>query len=156
MSLEIETNKIDVQYKWTTASKKGHELTNNLLQLIISHFFLSQTNPIQIQGLCVSGLTEYTHNKATYRAHPLYKNEGPWFDWVLNAWNMPTKNKASTKRDDDSPDHVDLLTTHVNGDVECNLAMLIPAKLICIIKDESYELFAIVHSCHQHRKKSQY
>ena len=31
--------------------------------------------------------------------------------------------------------------------------MPIPAKLICIIQDESNDFFAIVHSCLQYRKK---
>ena len=33
-----------------------------------------------------------------------------------------------------------------------NYAMLIPAKLICIIKDNTNDMYAIIHSCQQKRK----
>jgi hypothetical protein len=98
----------------------------------------------------VYGLTEYTFNEMTFRAHPCYKNDTPWFDWVMIAWNIPIIINQSKRKDEDSPDYVELPNTGPNADKTCNTAMLIPAKLICIIKDELDETFAIVHSCLQH------
>ena len=153
MKLQMETNKINVEYQWITASMKTYKISCSILELITKHFFQTQPIPEQIKGIHVYGVTEYTVNDQTYRAHPCYKNDLPWFDWVLIAWNIPNSSNLSSRKVDDSPDYVVLpLSTESNSN-EINTAMLIPAKLICIITDECNNAFAIVHSCLQHQKK---
>jgi len=112
MQIDCETNKIIVQYQWITASKKGHELSQSILELIVNQCLLSQVVPIEEKGIHVYGYSEYTCNVMTFRAHPGYKNETPWFDWVLIAWIIPNDNKQSLNNDDNSPDYVDLPNTH--------------------------------------------
>ena len=88
-----------------------------------------------------------------YRVHPCYKNDTPWFDWVLIAWNIPYKEYLSSSINNDSPDYVELSNSEENTNDEKQTAMLIPAKLICIIEDEQNDVYAIVHSCLQHCRK---
>src|SRR5688500_16000943 len=89
----------------------------------------------------------------TYCAHPYYKNETHWFDWVLIAWDVPKSNKVSFNNDIDTPDYVELPKSQNNSMKISNKAMLIPGKSICIIEDENNDKFAIVHSCLQHQNK---
>jgi len=153
MNLETDGNKIKVEYNWLTASMKKYQLSNSFLQLISIHFFHTQSIPNQIKGIQVTGVTEYKHQNMTFRAHPCYKNDTAWYDWVLIAWNIPYVEYLTSKAQDDSPDYVELPNYAQKTDDEKQTAMLIPAKLICIIQDEQNETFAIVHSCLQLCKK---
>ena len=38
MKLNLISKKIEVQYQWITASKKGHENCQQILELIVTHF----------------------------------------------------------------------------------------------------------------------
>ena len=58
------------------------------MDLIADKFFEQEEDEIKIAGVNVLGMTEITLNCKTYRAHPCYRNESPWFDWVLIAWNI--------------------------------------------------------------------
>ena len=153
MKLNLISKKIEVQYQWITASKKGHKISQQILELIVTHFFVNHSNHLQTQGIKVFGLTEFSHNGTTYRAHPLYKNERPWFDWVMVAWTVPSKSKIQSNGNDGCVEYIELKNSMSNAGGSKNLAMLIPVQLICIIKDETDNLFAIVHSCLQYRKK---
>jgi hypothetical protein len=146
IKLDFCSNKIDVQYHWITASKKNHMISQSILQLIMIHFFHTQSTPNQTEGVCVTGLTEFSSNGMTFRAHPNYKNDTPWFDWVLIAWNISDNNKSSRNMED-SPDYVELPEMNNGAEIINDKAMLIPAKLICIIEDQSKNIFATIHSC---------
>ena len=133
--------------------KKGHELSQSLLELIVHNFLFPEPVPIQIKGVIVYGLTEYSLNGMIFRAHPCYKNETAWFDWVLIAWNISYNKKQSMTENNNSPDYVDLPNTPNDSANANQSAMLIPAKLICIIQDEYNKIYATIHSCLQRRKK---
>lgn len=153
MKLNEQSNNVDVLYKWFTALKHSHKISHSLLELITSHFFVKENIENKINGIKVVGLTEYTTKGVTYRAHPCYKNGLAWFDWVLIVWDIPTRTNLSESKNDDCPDYV-LLPNHDNeNEHNPKSALLIPAKLICIIKDDSNNIYAIVHSCLQFCKK---
>ena len=98
-------------------------------------------------------MTEITLNGKMYRAHPSYRNKSHWFDWVLIAWNIQANIQQNDLEKDNLPDYVEVQQQGNNIRQTATKAMLIPAKLICIIQDKSNNIFAIVHSCLQYRKK---
>ena len=136
---------------------KNETLSPVLLKLIVTHFLKDQPMSQQYEGIHVYGYTEYSHDGMTFRSHPNYKNDGPWFDFVLIAWTMPSdkthKKSKQSANDDNSPDYVELPVMKGNKVVGYNKALLIPAKLICFIKDHCNDMYAIVQSCQQQRKK---
>jgi len=151
--LNTSTNKIDINYQWKTAAKKARDINSSMLELIVDLCFIPLTVLEQKSGVKLYGLTEYSCNGMKYRADPCYKNEMPWYDWVLIAWNSPKLNHILLSNHDSCPDYVELPNMHNDNDNTSTFATLIPAQLICIIQEESGEVFAIVHSCLQYRKK---
>ena len=89
----------------------------------------------------------------TFKCHPCYKNEEPWFDWVLIAWILPNSHTNSNCMNDNSPDFLEIPLMEGNLNAANRRAMLIPAKIICIVRDHDKDMFAIIHSCHQHQHK---
>ena len=118
IKLDVEANKVIVEYKWLTSSMQKNQLSQSLLQLISIYFFYTEPKPNQIQGVHVKGITEYTHKEMTYRAHPCYKNDSSWFDWVLIAWNIPYVEYLTSRVNDDSPDYDVLSKNDDNTDDE--------------------------------------
>jgi hypothetical protein len=153
MKLNLEDSKLNVEYQWLTSSMKNNKLSHSFLQLLYFHCIYTKPLTKQIEGIHVTGLTEYSYKKMTIRAHPCYKNETPWFDWVMIAWNIPYVEYLSSKLNDDSPDYIELSNIEESTDNEKSTAMLIPAKIICIIQEEQNEAYAIIHSCFQVCKK---
>ena len=149
IKLETTTNAVSVGYKWTTSSQKGNQISNSLLKLIVKLFFKTETQQIQLKGMELQGLTKYTCNGITYQAHPNYKNESPWFDWVMVAWVIPNNNGPFSSPNENDRDYIDLPIHNDNQNTIYKKAMLIPAKLICIVEDNNKNIFAIIHSCHQ-------
>ena len=133
--------------------KKGNELNQSILKQITLHFFMNESYQNMIEGVQVFGYTEYNFNGLTYRAHPSYKNESSWFDWVMIAWNIPETNNQSSEQNKEQPEIIALQEQINESTTNNHQAMLIPARLVCIIKDWSIELYAIIHSCLQYRKK---
>ena len=146
---DAETNEINVHSQWLTDSLKGVTLSQALLQLIVDHCFMSFLLEHQIKGVHVSGMTEYSKDGMTFRCHPCYKNEQPWYDYVMVAWI----DEGSIIINDTSPESVEIAIKTGKKTV-MKRALLIPAKLLCIIKDDDNEVYAIVHSCLQYRKKT--
>ena len=84
---------------------------------------------------------------------PNTKNESPWFDWVLIAWTMSSPIPQIDTNQNNAPDCITLSYKDTNAKKVTSKAMLIPAKLICIIEDKLGNISAIVQSCMKTRKK---
>ena len=150
---DASTGQVTVGYNWLSASNKGKYLSKSLLELILTHYFDTETQHEQVQGIQLFILTEFTLNERTYRAHPRYKNESPWFDWVLIAWTMSSPIPQNDMNQNNAPDCITLSYKDTNAKKVTSKAMLIPAKLICIIEDKLGNISAIVQSCMKTRKK---
>ena len=92
MQKHQSTGQIDISYRWKSASNQHKYLSHSLLDLIADKFFEQEDDEMKTAGINVLGMTEITLNTKTYRAHPCYRNESPWFDWVLIAWNIHGRN----------------------------------------------------------------
>ena len=103
-------------------------------------------------GITVTGFTEFTWNKITYRANLCYKQDIAWFDWVLVAWAIPSDTKCDIIEDPTYPNVIDLPMEQIKSKKK-EKAMLVPAKLITFIETDNNETYALIHSCWQYRKK---
>lgn len=94
--------------------------------------------------------TEYKRHGITFRCHPNYKNEGPWYDYVLVAWDNPS-NATYSKEQANMDDNREVLDDPVmteEKDKTSNV-LLIPAKIICFVQDINENYFTVIHSCHE-------
>jgi hypothetical protein len=76
--------------------------------------------------------TEVIHKKKTYRAHPNYRNDGPWYDWAVVRYE---------------PSDVDIEREERNVDQNIESAYppgYYPAKLLGFFKLNNY-LHCIIH-----------
>lgn len=153
MKQDLGSSQVAITYEWISASNKGRYLSLTLLDLISIHFFHDKPDNVKNEGKNVLILTEYTMNTITYRANPWYKNEGPWFDWVLIAWIVSSTTSAQDALDKNSPEYVFVTNNETPKKKNSSRAILIPAKLVCLVEELDGEIYAIIHSCLQYRKK---
>ena len=98
------TKKTDLTHGWITPSMVKHEHDHILLLTIEELFFKNLSHEEQLKGIQVEGLTEYTRQKITFRCHPNYRNEGPWYDYALFAWEQPSTGKHAQAKKTSAPD----------------------------------------------------
>jgi len=119
--------------------------------LIVTLYFQQLPLCTQHDGVLIYGYTEYCREGITFRAHPNYRNEGPWYDYVLIAWNQQTADNHTS--DNDSMQETLDMPLKTDDHEEIDNIVLIPAKVLCFIKGLNNEISAIVHSCLQSTKK---
>jgi len=134
-----------VKSKWLTNSLKQEKLQQPLLKMLVEKMFLAEDFNTQNKGIQLFGYTEYKRGKYTFRCHPNYKNEGPWFDYVLIAWEQ--EETESGYIDDDSMEEKLHEPISMKNNLKPSNIKLIPAKLICFIKNHKNEMNVILHSC---------
>lgn len=144
-------NQIEVQSEWRTGNEKGQTVLPELLDIIISLFFQNSSIQDQHEGIKLTGLSEYCREGITFCANSNYKNEGPWFDYVQIALRQDNDDKEVS--DKDSIHDKLQLPVLVEGNHNVNSVTLIPAKIICFVKNSCGKIYAIVHSCLQSKKK---
>jgi hypothetical protein len=150
MKKDTNSNITRLQYKWITKSQQGCKISPTLLQLLMLHFFKTLPQSTQMEGIKLTGLTEYCRQGTIFRCHPNYRNEGPWFDYVLIAWQSNiVNNKGNHKVDSDD----DNMNSRIQQAIKSEPLALIPAKLICFVQDPEGEMFAIIHSCYEQKRK---
>ena len=143
--------KIEVKSQWSTGPQKGETVLSSILQLIVTLHFKKLPLYTQHLGVHIYGFTEYCREKVTFRAHPNYRNEGPWYDYVLIAWNQ--QNAVNQYSDNDSMQETLDMPVKTDDHESTSNAVLIPAKVLCFIKGNDNEIMAIIHSCLQTTKK---
>ena len=93
-------------------------------------------------GIHVEGYTEYCREGITFRAHPDYRSQGPWYNYVLIAWAISKEyNSESVK--DDMQNRINLPNDSIDDSTLIG-TKLIPTKLVCFFKDEQGETYAII------------
>jgi len=140
-----------VKSQWITNSLKQQKLQQPLLKMLVDKMFLTKDLNTQNKGIQLFGYTEYKRGKLTFRCHPNYRNEGPWFDYVLIAWEQ--EGTESGYSDDDSMEEKLHEPIAMKNILNPSNIKLIPAKLICFIKNHKNEMNVIIHSCLGHREK---
>lgn len=93
---------------------------------------------------------EYNRQGITFRCHPNYKNEGPWYDYALFAWDQPSNAKYTKSKNKSVTDwNEEVLDVPVTTEDCKNTSnvLLIPGKILCFVKDQNDDMFAIIHSC---------
>src|SRR5437868_5533776 len=68
------------------------------------------------------------------------------------AWNIPYTQYEYEKEKINLPECIEQPNNN-HQNISKNYTMLIPAQLICLIKEDNGDLSAIVHSCLQYQKK---
>src|SRR4051812_17827610 len=93
----------------------------------------------KIKDIFVYGFTEYTYNDNTYRAHPSYKKESSWFDWMFIAWTAPFGKNRSKISNKFFPEFISFACSD-DFESQESIAVLIPAQIVWIIKEEMKHL----------------
>jgi Plavaka transposase len=94
LSQELSSNEIMVDLHWDRAKYAG--LTPLYHDSIIAHFIMQlfeDYSTIDQHGdrhLEIPYFTEYERNGFVYRAHPNYRGNGPYYDWVKVNWEVDT------------------------------------------------------------------
>src|SRR5687767_4404944 len=117
---------------------KDKNLPQPILKLLDDHLFLCEDFYSQQNGIQLFGFTEYRHETLSFHCHPNYQNEGPWFDYVLIAWNQDGQDSESSDEDSMAKKLHNPVATE--NDVTTRNIKLIPAKLICFIKNHRNEM----------------
>ena len=141
MTQNKESSKVSIVYYWATAFKADHEVKDCILQIIVNHFFIDETQANKEAGVSVTGFTKFTWTKITYRANPCYKKEKAWFDWVLVAWTIPAGTSRDVAQDPNYPSTIEL-PFEQNRVKKKVRAMLFPAKVIAFIEDKNNKTYA--------------
>ena len=132
------TKKCDLTYDWVTPSMKGKVIDRQLLKTIRDLFFKTLSLEQQLQGVKVQGMTEYTRQGITFRCHPNYRSEGPWYDYAMFAWEQPLdskKAKSSSKGKMDWNKEVHHQPVATQNSDSTNDVILIPAKILCFVEN---------------------
>jgi hypothetical protein len=150
------SQKTDLDYDWVTPSMKGKVIERVLLKTIRNLFFKTLPSKEQQTGIEVQGFTEYTRQGVTFRCHPNYRNEGPWYDYAMFAWEQPLSSKISKSSSKGKTDwnkevlHQPVIT---ENSIPTNDVLLIPAKILCFVEDHNKNMHAIIHSCLENSSK---
>ena len=81
------SNSIQRHQRWKSKSKATIALGNNVMECIGK--WAGETGLRPGEKIVVRAFTEYQRMGKTFRAHPNYRSEGPWFDWVYIQWEPP-------------------------------------------------------------------
>jgi hypothetical protein len=79
---------------------------------------------------CVKVITEYSRGGSLFRAHPNYRQLGPWYDWAMIRWAKEGGQRASSRSKEDSCVHY--------GDNEANPSQFTyaPGKILGFVFDK--------------------
>jgi hypothetical protein len=153
---------VKADYWWKSNRQSKYELDPNIIPAIAKQWFFPLSFKEQKRGLHVYGFTEYHRGEKVFRAHPDYRNEGPWYDYALLTWEQEEvlENDSDTDSSGDSEHDcgteqetqasVSVLEEPVqleNRNQSTNVK-LIPAKLLCFVHLGNQPLHVLVHSCH--------
>ena len=116
-----------------------------------------------VHGIQVMGYTEYKRANVIFRAHPKYRNERPWYDYAMLAWEEDIAtdtdvsdseemsfDDASSVSNDDAASAASPLQQSVELENNANTRTvdLVPAQLLCFVQYEDQPYQALVHSCY--------
>ena len=153
---------IIAQYWWKSNRQTTYMLDATIVNAVAKQWFLPLSFKERKRGLHVYGYTEYHRDESVFRAHPNYRNEGPWYDYALLTWEQ--EEEVETSSDNESLDgseedygseqetqaSLSVLQEPVqlaNRNQSTNV-MLIPAQLLCFVHLVNQPLHVLVHSCH--------
>ena len=122
---------------------------NDLLATIVNHFIEEIEGDILRDGITIHGCTEVIRENTTFRAHPSFLNNGPWYDYVMVAWEQNLE-------DDETNSVRDQLEEHIfNKDTNTiTSSTLCPAELVTFVWINENKIYAVIHSCHEQNSRN--
>ena len=75
-------NQVILDYHWTTKQPEL-DLPEGFLSVLPDFFLNDLSVEEQYLGIELKGFTEYNRHGKIFRAHPDYRNEGPWNDFAM-------------------------------------------------------------------------
>jgi len=145
------TNHIHVKSQWITTSLKYQKLHQPILKFLVDQMILSEDITTQKNEIQLFGYTEYRCENLAFCSHPNYRNEDPWFDYVLIAWDQ--EEQETEHSDEDSMEEKLHEPIYLENNLRSSNIKLIPAKLMCFVKKHKNEMNVIIHSCLGHKEK---
>ena len=73
--------------KWKTKSQAKVQLDERVMECIGN--WAGESGLAPGEQIVVRAFTEYRRFGETFRAHPNYRSDGPWLDWVYIQWEEP-------------------------------------------------------------------
>lgn len=158
---ENSVSQINVSYKWMSNRRQDYKLPRLLLETIVERYFSPLTNLQRRKGKMVHGFTEYHRSNFIFRAHPKYRNERAWYDFVMLAWENENNSQTESESEDESSDEdssigsISMIQNEVelqNMQVSKNVK-LVPAKILGFLETDNNCIEAVVHSCYEQSRK---
>ena len=95
----MQNGLVEKNYSWKSANSttklSSLEPEDALQSLLFDTLSIQQ----QCRGLVLQGSTEYNLKGHVFRAHPNYRQEGPWYDYAMITWGTSPTNNSSLLSD---------------------------------------------------------
>ena len=138
-------NTVETSVNWISPSKATTKLSLELQKSLRSLFFDPLPLHKQRHGLTLNGYTEYNRKGLVFRAHPNYRQEGPWYDYAMITWDLDMS--------EDSSSGVSNGYATDNSYNNCR-TILVPAKILGFVSVQYDDtLQVIIHSCYEQKQK---
>ena len=85
---------MQLDYSWVSAGNKNLQWENQFTVAVTNYVLQKISIEKQIAGVEFIRFTEVNINGKLFRAHPNYKNSGPWYDFVY--MNLSDTKESST------------------------------------------------------------
>ena len=138
--------------KWI--SKRATRGQREIHPVVLHYFYDDMQRTRYPAGSTIECYTRVMIGDVSYRSHPNYNSEGPWYDWSMvnfeteitpqNNLQQPVQKRQRrnhSSNDDDS----------VTSETSCFESSWYPSKIVCFYRDpladRDENLFALVHSC---------
>ena len=122
--------------------RKTMELTNKMLTYILEKYPPVQKRLKTEKYVDIKYFSEYKRNNELFRAHPNYKQEGKWYDWVMIRWQPDQISKQ--KKDLKKECHVGDSDTDQNNN---SGYLYSPGQILCFLTTDKGTNHAIVKCC---------
>ena len=103
--------------------------------------------PAHSETVTVKFATEFHHDGETYRGHPNFRDNGPWYDWAMFLWDNDVGATQITWTSDPCP--------HYGHSIDKNESVhYAPGQIYGFLEWENGDIEAIVWSCDYRNTKS--
>ena len=121
--------------------KKSFKVLPEVAEYLIECYYEKEIPNSRLIHYC----SEYKKDNTTYRAHPNYRSNGKWFDWVLIRWDDENAQPQSS---------TDLNACNVIKVGPRHKALYAPAQILCFVCPNEDTTHAIVKCCDYEFSKS--
>ena len=125
------------------------KLDNDAIQYLVDRYttpFLASEDqePGKVYKLQLTYYSEIRTPNGILRAHHSYRQQYPWYDWVMIRWEKATRRKQSRQHVDAERDcHVNYMDEVANQNKFCYA----PGQILCLLSPEPGVYEAVVKCC---------